>query len=410
MRTRFSQSGPRAPRGFTLIEVMIASAIGIIVLAVGLMAATQMQRRALLEEQTMTAQTTGRAIKELIAADLMRAGAGMGNAPIIFHDMRRHSAIQVWTEPDLSAAVMTRPFPADPSFALPPADYADFASDVLQLHWGDTRGMVTLQSQNCIFPNVRESRNVYCTAINPSTLLQPTTTPTVPAFAVNPNRQLACHLRVTGVDSGSRRVLAEPGMGSDNTTSGPCFDTPSGTFWNDDPGGGNSWFIMRAQSASYRVNWAGGTPALEYLAPGAENWVVLSRDVERLKVRLAVTSVAPPLGIVRWFPDIPNGRPNPIDECTIDTCPIELHPDHEPVPAGTVEELRDRLWQRVREAEVTLVVRTAKQDRDAFDPTQPMALDAEGLPVDGYKRRTFTFRVTLRNFAAGGLLPRMTEI
>ncbi|AKQ69728.1 Type IV fimbrial biogenesis protein PilW [Myxococcus hansupus] len=409
MRTRFIQAASRASRGFTLIEVMIASAIGIIVLAVGLMAATQMQRRALFEEQTMTAQTTGRAIKELLAADLMRTGAGMGNAPINFHDMRRHSAIQVWTEPDLSTAVVTRPFLADPNFALPPADYAAFTSDVLQLHWGDTRGMVTLQSQNCSFPNVRESSQVYCTALNPSTLLQPTTTPTVPAFAVNPNRQLACHLRVTGVDSGTRRVTVEPGMGADNTTFGPCSDAPSGNFWNDDPTGGSSWFIMRAQSASYRVNWAGGTPALEYLAPGAADWVVVSRDVERLKVRLAVTSVAPPLGVLRWFPDVANGRPNPIDECTIDTCPIELHPEHELAPPGTPEELRDRLWQRVREVEVTLTVRTAKQDRDAFNPALPMALDAEGFPIDGYKRRTFTFRVTLRNFAAGGLLPRLTE-
>ncbi len=408
MNTRSSQASLRASRGFTLIEVMLASTIGIIVLTVGLMAATQMQRRALFEEQTMTAQTTGRAIKELIAADLQRAGAGMGNAPIVFHDLRMHSAIQVWTEPDLATAVVTRPFPADPTFALPPAGYEDFASDVLQLHWGDTRGMVTLQNCIGVMPlNARASREEFCTAPNPSSLLQPTTTPIVPAFAVNPNRPVACHLRVTNVNTGTGRLMADPGMGTDNTNTGLCNDAGD-TRWGISANGGDSWYVMRAQSASYRVNWAGGTPALEYLAPGAENWVVLSRDVERLKVRLGVTSIAPPVGGIRWFPDIENGRPNPLDECTMETCPIELH-THEGAAPGTVEDLRARLWQRVREVEVTLVVRTARQDRDAFDPAQPMTVDAEGFPVDGYKRRTFTFRVTPRNFAAGGLLPILTE-
>ncbi|WP_141618518.1 PilW family protein [Myxococcus sp. AB036A] len=392
---------PRMPRGFTLLEVMIASAIGLIVLGAGLVAAMQMQRRSHFEEQTMLAQSTGRVVKDLIAADLQRAGTGMGNAPIVFSDMRTQTAIQVWTEPDLSAVDVTRPFPPDPNFALPPAGpYEEFVSDVLQLHWGDTRGMVTLA--NCLpTSNVRTGAQDFCTTLNPSPRLQPTVTPSLPAFAVNPNRQVACHLRVLNVNTGGNSVTADPGYGTDPTNNPPCGN-PADNLWRVDRPDQESWRIMPAQSAAYRVNWASGTPTLEYLGTGAADWVVLSRDVERLKVRLGVMSHVPPLGF-RWFPDVATALPE-LDTCTIGTCAIDQHPSELLAPA-TDEELRMRLRQRIREVEVTLVVRTPRQDRQAFNPDAPIELDPEDFPIDGFKRRTFTFRVTLRNFAAGGLLP-----
>ncbi|WNZ62651.1 prepilin-type N-terminal cleavage/methylation domain-containing protein [Myxococcus sp. MxC21-1] len=402
----------RARRGFTLLEVMIASTIGLIVLGAGLVAAMQMQRRALFEEQTMLAQVTGRTVKELIAADLQRAGAGMGNSRITFHDMRVQTAIQVWTEPDLATADATRPFPEDPGFALPPAGpLEESVSDVLQLHWGDTRGMVTMAPCGGPPPpatgTARSGVQGFCTSMNPSTRLQPTTTPWVPAFVVNPNKDIACHVRVTNVDTGSNVITAEPGFGTDNTNNGPCAE-PADSRWSVNDPRQDTWRIMQAQSATYRVNWASGTPTLEYLGPGAANWVVLSRDVERLTVRLGVAAIAEPFGGMRWFPDRENGRLFSLDECTIDTCPIEVHPS-EPGAPGTDEELRLRLRQRIREVEVTLVVRTPRPDRQAFDPDGPIRVDAEEFPIDGFKRRTFTFRVTLRNFAAGSLQPRLTE-
>lgn len=397
------------PRGgFTLLEVMIATAIGLIVLGAGLVAAMQMQRRALFEEQTMLAQVTGRTVKELIAADLQRAGAGMGNAPIVFSDMRTHPAIQMWTEPDLSAPDITRPFPEDPGFARPPAGHLQEAvSDVLRIHWGDARGMVTLGDPACPEVTLREGGRL-CTTMNPSPALQPTTAPTTPAFLVNPTKNLACHVEITNVDTAGRRIDVVAGTGIETTTAGPCGQPASNQgFWNTNADR-ESWRLMRAQSATYRVNWASGTPTLEYLGPGAANWVVLSRDVERLTVRMGVAAIAPPFGGMRWYPDEDNGRPNGLDACTITTCPIEQHSAELGAPA-TDEELRQRLFQRVREVEVTLVVRTPRADREAFNPNEPIGVDAEEFPIDGFKRRTFTFRVMLRNFAAGGLQPLLTE-
>ncbi|WP_426756445.1 PilW family protein [Myxococcus sp. Y35] len=401
MRSSLTRTRARAARGFTLLEVMIASAIGLVVLGAGLVAAMQMQRRAQFEEQTMMAQTTGRVVMELISADLQRAGAGMGNAPIVFSDTRTQTAVQVWTEPDLRVADATRPFPADNGFALPPAGHLEeFASDVLQIHWGDTRGMVTLAPCGGDV-SVRDGPQGFCTVPNPSSRLQPAAATATPAFVVNPNRNLACHLRVANVDTGSNRLTADVGTGTETTTVGPCGNPDDG-LWNLPNPDRESWRVMQAQSSAYRVNWASGTPTLEYLGHGAADWVVLSRDVERLKVRLGVMSHAPPLGF-RWFPDDDAGLPA-LDACTRTTCAIDQHPS-EVAPPANDEDLRLRLRQRIREVEVTLVVRTPRQDREAFDPDAPIGVDAEEFPEDGYKRRTFTFRVMLRNFAAGGLLP-----
>ncbi|WIG94432.1 prepilin-type N-terminal cleavage/methylation domain-containing protein [Myxococcus sp. SDU36] len=391
-------------RGFTLLEVMIASAIGLIVLGAGLVAAMQMQRRALFEEQTMQAQVAGRTLAELITSDLQRAGTGMGNAPIIFSDTRVQTAVQVWTEPDLRVADATRPFPTDLGFALPPPGILENErSDVLQIHWGNPRALVNLTTVGCAGPGVRNGMQGFCLVPNSSNRLQPVGGATsTPAFVVNPNQLLACHVRVTNVDPANNLLTAEPGIGDERTTSGPCFDPGAGPWSINSEQ--ETWRIMQAQSATYRVNWASGTPILEYLGPGAVDWVALSRDVERLKVRLGVVAIAAPFGGMRWFPDEENGQPLALDECERTTCPIEVHPSESVAPASD-EELRLRLGQRIREVEVTLVVRTPRQNREAFDPTQPIIRDREGFPVDGFKRRTFTFRVSLRNFAAGGLLP-----
>ncbi|NVJ18188.1 prepilin-type N-terminal cleavage/methylation domain-containing protein [Myxococcus sp. AM010] len=406
MMSSLLRTRTRAARGFTLLEVMIASAIGLIVLGAGLVAAMQMQRRSHFEEQTMLAQTTGRVVMELISADLQRAGAGMGNAPIVFSDMRTQTAVQVWTEPDLTAADATRPFAADASFGLPPAGHLEeLVSDVLQIHWGDTRGMVTLAPCGGPPPPasgpVRTGPEGFCTVNNPSTRLQPVTAPSTPAFVVNPNENVACHVRVTNVDTASNLITANPGIGVDTISSGPCAEPAQG-IWNFANPVQDTWRIMQAQSATYRVNWASGTPTLEYLGPGAADWVVLSRDVEHLKVRFGVMSHVPPLGF-RWFPDEATNLPE-IDACTAVTCPIDQHP-LEAAPPANDDELRLRLRQRIREVEVTLVVRTPRPDREAFDPDEPIGKDKEEFPIDGFKRRTFTFRVMLRNFAAGGLQP-----
>jgi type IV pilus assembly protein PilW len=388
----------RGRRGFTLLEIMVSSVLGIIVITIALGGALQLQRRALFEEQTMMAQVTGRAVKEVLAADLQRAGLGMGNAPITFADGDLRFAIQAWTEPNLAANLLPY-FPADATFALPPAGtpYVDMKSDALQLYWGDTRNMIVMDA--CTGKTVIREGNsfTFCTAPDPSTALDPPNGQTTPAIIVNPQGNVACHLEISNVMSSSGKFNANPGSAIGNTGTPPCGDA-------DDPAWGDTgWMTLRTQSSAYRVNWASGTPTLEYRAPGSAAWVAMARDVERMKVRQAITNLASPLAAYRWFPDAASGRPA-IDQCTRTTCTADTGSS----PASDAE-LRRMLQQRVREVEVTLTIRTRRADLSAYDAAKPMTYDDEGFPVDGFKRRTFTFRVTPRNFAAGGLVSTVSS-
>lgn len=389
--------GSSQARGVTLLEVMISSVLGVIALAIAMNGAMQLQRRALFEEQTMMAQVTGRAVKDLLATDLKRAGLGMGNAPIAFADGDTRFALQVWTEPDLSQNQLPT-FTADATFALPPTGtpYAGMRSDALQLYWGDTRSMIVMDA--CSGKTVIREGNsfVFCTSPNPPTTLDPTHGQTTPAIIVNPAGNVACHLEISGVMASSGKFNANPGSAIGNTGNPPCGD-PNNAIWAD-----NGWITLGTEGAGYRVNWASGTPTLEARPVGSATWAVMGRDVERMKVRQAVIDLAAPQAAYRWFPDVTSGRPA-IDRCTRATCTADSGaPGNNP---ASDDELRRMLQQRVREVEVTLVIRTRRADVSALKPGAPVQYDDEGFPVDGFKRRTLTFRVTPRNFAAGGLLP-----
>ncbi|MCP3063028.1 prepilin-type N-terminal cleavage/methylation domain-containing protein [Myxococcus sp. K38C18041901] len=390
--------------GFTLLEVMIASALGIVVLGIGLVAGMQVQRRALTEEQTMVAQVTGRAVKDLLTLDVQRAGIGMGNSPIQFSEGDQRYAIQSWTGLDMTTA--TAPFVADATFALPPAGtpYADMTSDVLQLYWGDPRTMVSLERCNAFAapgrPVIESVKlgNILCAAPAPHTLLQPASGQPTPALVANPTAgALACHFRVTNVRASDAVIEGTPGRGSVATTSGPCA-SDVGMFTN------RGWNIMRTVSAAYRVNWRGGNPALEYLAPGAANWAVVSRDVERMTVRFAVIDLTQPALAYRWFPE---GVTRPaIDQCTTGNaeCAVNLVTPTEAPPSNETD-LRNLLRRRIREVEIELVIRTPRSDRLVVDPAKINIPDEDGFPQDGFRRRTYTLRVSPRNFVSAGLQP-----
>ncbi|WP_425537968.1 PilW family protein [Myxococcus stipitatus] len=391
-------------RGFTLLEVMIASAIGVIVLGIGLVAGMQMQRRALFEEQTMVAQSTGRAVKDLLASDVARAGMGMGNAPITFSDGDRRFAIQVWNELDMTTA-HAPVFAADPSFELPPTGplYGDMRSDVLQLYWGDTRTLVNMAPCSPAGnlpgetgPIRTGNSSTFCTALNSPTTLQPPNGQTTPAILVNPQGSVACHIEISQVQPASNRINANPGRANNSTSSGACGDAGHADWRKA------GWLTMGTVSAAYRVNWASGIPTLEYLAPGATTWVPISRDVERLKIRQAVIDFGAPGNPYRWFPDDSVSRPS-IDTCTRDkaACVADTSAGTNP---GSDAELRDMLRERVRELEISLVIRTPRSDPSIVNPYQR----EEGFPMDGFKRRTFTFRVTPRNFVSAGKQPTGT--
>jgi type IV pilus assembly protein PilW len=386
-------------RGFTLLEVMIASAMGVAVLSVGLVAGMQMQKRALFEEQTMLAQVTGRAVKDMLTTDLQRAGLGMGNAPVAMGGNNQRFAIQSWTEPDLSANVGTD-FLADSTFALPPAGtpYANLKSDVLRMYWGDTRSMIVMAPCGAEGDPIRQGNSsTFCTAPNPPTDLQPPSGgPDTQAILMNPATEVACHIEIQNVNSSSMIINANPGAGGNGTNHTQCGARDG--IWKQ-----KGWMTMATHGVAYRVNWRGGSPVLEYQAPGTTAWTAVSQDVERLKIRAAVINLSRPNDAYRWFPDASRNRPA-IDQCvkTHNECSVDGVRGAGDLD-DTDEDRRNLLRRRVREVEVILTIRTKRADRDTFDPNVPVTeVDAEGFPKDGFKRRTFTFRVTPRNFVTAG--------
>ncbi|CAM3151310.1 prepilin-type N-terminal cleavage/methylation domain-containing protein [Corallococcus sp. ZKHCc1 1396] len=398
-------------RGFTLLEVMIASALGVIVLATGLMVGTQMQKRALFEEQTMMAQVTGRAVKELLTTDLSRAGTGMGNTPISFgltpDDDR--SAITVWPNPDLTG----NETPLGPDASFTPAPTAALASDVLQLYWGETSGMITL-APCADAPDVGRYRtsdlSTFCTTTNPSNELVNPTQPTI-AVLVSGGNKVACPVKVSGVMAGTPGRLTVHGPDLEVPYSPACSGALDAEFWK--PTGVKAdvenWLALRLGGAAYRVNWRDNIPTLESRAPGQPTWSVVSRDVERMTVREGIIDLSAGHNALNWYPSGPDdtvARPY-ISQCTLadfnsGPCRIDLKgPDDQDLLLPiTDEELQKRMRQRVRELEITLVVRTRRINQDAVLGGQ----DEEGHEQDGYKRRRLTFRVLSRNFAAVGLL------
>lgn len=389
----------RRPRGFTLLEMMFASAMGIVILAGALTIAVQLQKQAVFEEQTMIAQLTARAVKETLYNDLLRAGTGTGNSPITFADGDVRSPVTVLTEPDLSSA--NPYFPGDSStFALPPSPY--LPSDAIQLWWGDTEKMVLMD--DCIGGSdyrIREgTSDTFCTAPNPDETLSG------PALLVNPTLGFGCLLNVSSVSATSLQINANPGaagFGSGTTTTGPCAD-PNDPAWTN-----RGWFTLQTRGAAYRVNWATGSPVLEYdpPVPPEVNWVPVSRDVERIKVRQAVIDLTQPAAEARWFPDPENGRTKAIDQCTV----ADAGPGGECEVLGlstvptTDQDLRIELERRVRDLEVTLTIRSQRYDPQLVVPGFPPGPD--GFPQDGYKRRIISFRVNPRNFSYAGLQPTL---
>ncbi|MCY1044374.1 prepilin-type N-terminal cleavage/methylation domain-containing protein [Corallococcus sp. bb12-1] len=396
--------------GFTLLEVMIAAALGVIVLGVGLAVGAQLQRRALFEEQTMMAQTAGRAAQDNLTATLWRAGTGMGNTPISFFDNDVRYALQVFSDPG------SVPFFTDDGKYIPPPPGKE--SDALRIYWGPSVSSTFLANTGpgkLVSATADANETNYQLTEEAEETLKPVpplaTTSAVFVNAIQYNEKnptvptqppVACAVQVTNVDSGSNRLIAEMGASGTGLLNGVCKSRSNGVWAL--PG----WIALRLEGMAYRVNWKDGFPTLEGLTHGSDTWRVISRDVEQLRVRQAVVDLLNPIAEYRWFPaEVPVMRPA-LDACTVaqgsagGICSAEFFtPEYVP-GAMTDEVVRDRLRARVRVLEVTLVVRTRRLDRDAVDVG---AVDEDGHDRDGYKRRSVTFQVAPRNFGMAGLQP-----
>jgi type II secretory pathway pseudopilin PulG len=398
-------------RGFSLVEVMIATSVAIGAVAAAIAVGAQLQRRSAFEEQAMGAQQSARVIEELLEDAATRAGAGMGDARVVLGGTGGSaiagdksvygSALSVSTG---SAAQL-----GDSNFALPSGDYEAHTSDSVVFTRGRVETMTRLVTCGA-GSRTRTTDGQVCTE-TPSGIQ----TGAVVLF-VDPAAGIACKHVVTAV-AGPNRLVTTTGPATspanEPAATDPC-NSLSGAFWAR-PG----TFAMAADERAVRVNWHdGNAPALEYDSDGPWGpapWRVLSREVERLRVRQGVVRVRDQVAgmtpATTWFPEPSANRPGldacsaTTPECTALSSDFDLpFGDINPTAPGALLDadhaLRDSLQRRVRTVEFEVVMRSVRPDLDAVrkDASGHFLPDADGMPQDGLRRRVFTLRVHPRNF------------
>lgn len=383
-------------RGMTLIELMIATAMGIVVIA-GLVGTTlAFQAMGFQQQQRMSSQQSLRAAGELLTLRLQEAGSGLGNVRINLGQGQDRSAIDV---------VTGDAYTADATFELPAAPYAAYPSDSLVIYTGRTEGLRNTACCGgtggaCGTCTIRTGGDT-CMATSP-----------VGAVALNDavvyvssTQGVACAQAVTSAPQ-LTRLTSTGGIAGHSTPAGsdPCG--VNGQVWCS----ANTW-VMPLDAVAFRVNWkaiAAGAPQRPRLQMdpdgpiGPLGWTDVLWDVERMEVRLLVADLTAP-GTGVFFPDAAAGRVA-IDQCTASTCAVPGGTDARDgaITSGMSpdEAVRASLRRRVRGVEVTLLARTMSVDKGLvrYQSANVFAVDADGLPADGLTRRRLVFQVTPRNY------------
>ncbi|MBZ4415268.1 PilW family protein [Myxococcus sp. RHSTA-1-4] len=396
MRSRF------APRGFSLIEMMIASTIALFIIAGAVSAGIYLQRRGLLEERTMETQNAGRAARDLLSPAVQRAGAGFGSAPLYLGGAPENLRYAVSVSSDAG-------FSGDPTFALPTGTYAGMQSDVLEIFEADIARALRLD--NCGASDVRMGGNNN----GPLCLERPAPPDSdagipanTPLIVADPQVRAACvGVAQAGRNSGGNNnlswTLGAPGAAAFAANS-PCSGTAPIPPLFDDARPESDGLLMPLSARAFRVNWKSGQPVLE-MDPdgslGAQGYQPLSDEIERLQVRLGV-EITPGAALV-YYPDPTSIPVRPaLDQCTNAAC----WPHLAAVDAGVMGvndygpgSARDELMRRVRVVELAI---TARSDRPDSQSVIDGGADDENNPMDGYKRRHFIIRVAPRNFGFAG--------
>lgn len=394
-------------RGFTLVELLVAAAIGLMVITAVLSAGLHLQRQGFTEERRMRAQTTSRAAADVVSLDLQLAGVGIGSSQVNLGGTVVSSAITV---------VTADPFTADPTFELPAPPYAALASDSLTILAGDVTRIVPLgccgggtgSCSGCQFRTAVTGQACAAMAVPPAFSFNGSTI----AF-VNPESNVACLHVVTGV--AADRFTTTPGRANVSPpVTDPC--EAGQNFWCARGG----TYAVPVNTVVYRVNWrprAAGLPQRPRLqrdpdGPGPAPFQDLLLDVEQMTIRLGLTDfTAAPL---TFYPG--GGRPA-VNQCTAATCAVPpggiitavVPPNNRPVdviagPGISADEAAiRRLQRRIRSVEVTMLSRSASVDRSAIQVSgAAFVADDEGLPRDGFSRRRWVFEVAPRNFRLAG--------
>ncbi|NMO16055.1 prepilin-type N-terminal cleavage/methylation domain-containing protein [Pyxidicoccus fallax] len=396
---RMNTTASRGARGFTLMEVMIASSLSLTLLAGAITAGVYLQRRGILEERTMEVQNAGRAARDLLAPAIQRAGAGFGKARL---DVSGNGALldqryAIWVTTNAVAA----DFAGDFSFAPPAGNYAHLISDAVEIWEADSSRMVRL-SNRCGAASAWDGDDTVCVDNLPAgTFPDNSLAVIVNVVADQPAVQTACVGMVSGSAPGPNGVVNwRPGLpGRPPPPISDCDDQTPSQY-----GGGN--VMMPLTVRSFRVNWFTRAPVLEMDpdGPGPAPYQAMARDIERIKVRLGVFNPGNPIADVVYFPEQPL-RPLGVDECTNATCWALVPTPSMPQGANDFGSgsARDELMRRVRMVELSITARTLQPEAEAVQRGLNGATrDAENNPIDGFKRRHFIQRIAPRNFAISG--------
>ena len=393
----------RAPlhrsRGFTLIEVMIASTLSLLVLAGAITVGVYLQRRGLMEERTMETQNAGRAARDLLVPLLQRAGAGFGKARLNVggNGAQVDQRYAIWVTTNAT-------FSGDPTFAPPTGVYANRISDALEVWDADSAQATQLANSGACGGKMWDgsklcANNLVDGGIPANSL----------SVVTNPALQTAC-VGVVGVarDSVTRTIAWVAGVPGRPLPSGSDCSTPALPPNLYGGGGTNETLLMPLSVRAYRVNGFTGNPVLEEDPDGSAGpaaYQPLAQDIERIKVRLGLYNPSNPnVTDFIFFPDATAGRPA-VDQCTNATCWARIPGDAGVQGASETgaQSARDELMRRVRLVELSITARTQRPDLAAVEQgANGATLDEEGNPNDGYKRRHFIQRVAPRNFAISG--------
>ncbi|HZI13287.1 MAG TPA: prepilin-type N-terminal cleavage/methylation domain-containing protein, partial [Myxococcus sp.] len=230
-------------RGFTLLEVMIASTLSLLVIAGAVSVGVYLQRRGILEERTMEAQNAGRAARDMLVPAVQRAGAGFGKARLNVGNnggvLDQRYAVWVTTN---------APFTGDSTFAPPTGVYAGLISDALEVWDADSARAVQLRNTDpACAGNVWDGTKV-C-AYNIPTDGGPASGSL--AVVTNPEESTACVGLVGSARSSTTLAWAAGVPGGSLPSGAPCSTPASlGAVFTS----GRS-LLMPLSVRAYRVNW-----------------------------------------------------------------------------------------------------------------------------------------------------------